>query len=112
MPIWTYWRLPPAEAMARDIRRTFGPNHNDSIHDALVELRKQGVDTSKVEAKSKPAFYANVLDLKDDEPRVLVQKFPKSVANWLFDQWNDEQLAGRGVLNPVRWHRFVGAVRS
>ena len=100
LPVWTYWRLPPAEAMARDIRRTFGPDHHDSIHEALVELRKQGVDTSKIEAKSRPAFYANIVDLKDDEPRVLVQKFPKGVANWLFEQFADEQLAGRGVINP------------
>ena len=100
LPIWTYWRLPPDEAMARDIRRTFGPKADDPIDDCLIQLRKEGVDTTKLEAKSRPAFYANVVDLKAEEPQVQVQKFPKSVASWLFEQLADEQLAGRGVLNP------------
>ena len=100
LPIWTYWRLPPDEAMARDIRRTFGDKEDDPIHDALAELRKQGVDTSKLEAKSRPSFYANVVDLRADEPQVQVQKFPKGLANWVFEQLNDEALAGRAVLNP------------
>ena len=100
LPVWHYWRLPPNEAMARDIRRTWGEGHEDPIHNALAELRNQGLDTSKMESKSRPAFYANVVDLREDEPTVRIQKFPKGLANWIFDQLADEQLAGRGVLNP------------
>lgn len=100
LPVWQYWRLPPAENMARDIHRTFGPTYDDPIADVFAELRKLGVDTSKLEDKSQSAFYANVIDLKEDELRVQVQKFSKGLAHNILADLNNSDIVGKEVLNP------------
>ena len=100
VPTWMYWRLPPNDGMGRDIRRTFGPDHDDPIDDCLKQLRALGVDTTKLEAKSRVSFYANVVDMEESELRVSVQKFPKGLAQWVFGQLADEDVAGPEMINP------------